>query len=70
MQNYFPADDRAQEPEEELDEASVRCPRCHSSEIVLEDTEPVREGGSSQRFQWTCDACGSQWEDEGLEAAE
>jgi hypothetical protein len=70
MQNYFPADDRAQEPEQELDEALVRCPRCNSSEVVLEDTEPVREGNSPQCFKWTCDACGSQWEDDGNEAAE
>jgi DNA-directed RNA polymerase subunit M/transcription elongation factor TFIIS len=68
MQNYFPADDRAQEPEDELDEASVRCPRCHSSEVILEEVEPVQEEASLQRFKWTCDACGSHWEDNGIEA--
>jgi len=70
MQNYAPDDDRAQEPEEELEDASVRCPKCHSSEVVLDETEPVREGASPQRFRWTCDACGHHWEDDGIEAGE
>ena len=67
LQKYTPADDRAQEPGEELDEASVRCPNCHSWEVVLEDTEPVRDGASPQRFRWTCDTCGSAWEDHAIE---
>jgi hypothetical protein len=70
MQNYTPADDRAQEPEAELDDASVRCPKCHSGEVLLEETEPVREGTSPQRFKWTCDACGSHWEDSGVETGD
>jgi DNA-directed RNA polymerase subunit M/transcription elongation factor TFIIS len=67
MKNYAPSDDRAQEPEEELDDASVRCPKCRSSEVVLEETEPVQEGTSPQRFKWTCDECGFHWEDDGVE---
>jgi hypothetical protein len=67
MKNYAPADDRAQEPEEELDEESVRCPKCRSCEVVLEETEPVQEGTSPQRFKWTCDECGFHWEDDGVE---
>jgi len=71
MKNYFPVDDKAQEDEEELDEASVRCPKCHSSEIVLEEAEPVRqEEDTPQVFKWTCDSCGHHWEDDGVEAAQ
>jgi len=70
MRSYIPADDRAQEPEEELDQASVRCPKCHSCEVVLAETELVRDGALPQRFKWTCDECGSHWEDDGIEAAE
>ena len=66
MRKYTPADDRAPEPED-LGEASVRCPKCNSTEVVLEETEPVLEGALPQRFRWTCDACGSHWEDDGIE---
>jgi DNA-directed RNA polymerase subunit M/transcription elongation factor TFIIS len=67
MKNYTPANDPADEFEEIVDEASVRCPKCHSTEVVLEETEPVREGTSPEHFKWTCDACGSHWEDDGVE---
>ena len=70
MKDYTPADDRAHEKEKVLDEASVRCPKCHSSEVVLEETDPVREGASFQWFKWTCDKCGHHWEDDGVEAAQ
>jgi len=69
MRSYIPADDRAQEPEEELDQASVRCPKCHSCEVVLAETELVRDGALPQRFKWTCDECGSHWEDDGTNYA-
>jgi DNA-directed RNA polymerase subunit M/transcription elongation factor TFIIS len=65
MKDYIPID-RAHENEEVLDEASVRCPKCQSSEVVLEEVEPVQEDASPQHFKWACDACGSHWEDDGV----
>jgi len=70
MKGYSPADDKIPvEAEGDFDESAVRCPKCHSSEVVLEDTERVAEGASPRFFKWTCDACGHHWEDDGVEAA-
>jgi DNA-directed RNA polymerase subunit M/transcription elongation factor TFIIS len=67
MMNYVPANEPRPILEEESD-PSVRCPRCHSTEVVFERliTEPTSATDNSSRFEWTCDACGHQWEDEGL----
>jgi DNA-directed RNA polymerase subunit M/transcription elongation factor TFIIS len=68
MKNYAPVNDESDEDEETLDEASVRCPKCHSSEVVLEETSSEGvEGVSPERFKWTCDGCGYHWEDDGIE---
>jgi DNA-directed RNA polymerase subunit M/transcription elongation factor TFIIS len=67
MQNYIPANGpRKQDEDTDL---SVRCPRCHSTQIVFERliAEPTSETDDSvPKFAWTCDACGHQWEDEGI----
>jgi len=68
IQNYEPANDQAHEDEEILDEASVRCPKCSSGEVILEETSPGgKDGDSPELFSWTCGACGYRWEDEGIE---
>lgn len=67
MKNYLPANDQAYEKEEALEEASVRCPKCYSTEVVLQETEPSEEGDTPQHFKWSCDTCGSHWEDDGVE---
>jgi hypothetical protein len=70
LKDYSPANDQADEDEETLDEASVRCPKCHSGDVVLEETFPSEvEGTSPQLFKWNCDGCGYRWEDDGVEAA-
>lgn len=60
-------------------EYAVLCPKCHSPEIVLgalvlkkeEDDEEVGnkelKTSEDEKFNWTCDACGHQWKDEGIE---
>jgi len=67
LKDYAPVEDRADENEEVPDEASVRCPKCHSEEIILQETEPVKEGTTPQLFKWKCDNCGHHWEDDGVE---
>jgi DNA-directed RNA polymerase subunit M/transcription elongation factor TFIIS len=69
MQHYEPEDDPTPKENEELDELTVRCPKCHSAEVVFEGRAP--EPGkamdeSSREFEWTCDSCGHQWEDDGV----
>jgi hypothetical protein len=58
------------EEAEERDYAPV-CPKCHSSKIVFQsrDPEPVTGSGAmpDSKFNWSCDACGHQWKDDGIE---
>lgn len=69
MQHYEPEDDPTPKENPELDELVVRCPKCHSDEVVFEggtSTLVVATDDSSQKYQWTCDSCGYQWEDDGI----
>jgi len=69
MQHYEPEDDPTPKENEELDELPVRCPRCHSTEVVFEGrtSEPaITADESSQKYNWTCDSCGYRWEDDGV----
>ena len=71
MLNYTPANEPAPKQEEDSD-PSVCCPRCHSTEVVFERliAEPTSEtDDSSSKFEWICDSCGHQWEDEGIAEA-
>jgi hypothetical protein len=72
MRNYFPADEP---PEEKLDihgedfKVEVRCPKCHSTDVIFERlvSEPTNEDARPpSKFNWTCDSCGYEWEDDGV----
>jgi DNA-directed RNA polymerase subunit M/transcription elongation factor TFIIS len=54
------------DPEEEK-EYAILCPKCRSAQVVLEgrDSE-LAEPPPTAKFHWRCDACGYQWEDEGI----
>jgi DNA-directed RNA polymerase subunit M/transcription elongation factor TFIIS len=45
------------------------CPKCHSSEIVFQslDSESTANSAPNSSFNWSCDACGHQWRDDGIE---
>jgi len=69
MRHYEPEDDPNPREKEDLAELPVRCPKCHSTEVVFEggtSTLVVATDDSSQKYQWTCDSCGYQWEDDGI----
>ena len=70
MQHYEPEDDPTpREKNQELDELPVRCPKCHSTEVVFEgltSAPAMATDESSQKYKWTCDSCGHQWEDDGV----
>jgi hypothetical protein len=69
MRNYEPEDDPTPTKNAELDELPVRCPKCHSTEVVFEggtSTLVVATDDSSQKYKWTCDSCDHQWEDDGV----
>lgn len=68
MSHYLPANEPPVEASRELDEAHVRCPRCHSTEVIFDylDTEAAANPPTAPKFQWTCDSCGYEWEDDGV----
>jgi len=73
MQHYDPEDDPTPKADEELDEVSVRCPKCRSTEVVFEGrTSELADAKdeSSQEFEWSCDSCGHHWVDDGVEKEE
>jgi len=47
----------------------ARCPECHSTEIVFmgREGDPEAEPAVDARFNWTCDHCGHQWTDDGIQ---
>jgi DNA-directed RNA polymerase subunit M/transcription elongation factor TFIIS len=69
MQHYKPEDDPTPKETGELEELVIRCPKCGSAEVVFEggtSTLVVATDDSSQKYQWSCDSCGHQWEDDGV----
>jgi hypothetical protein len=68
MRHYAPEDDPRPEPEEAQD-IPVRCPVCHSTEVVFEGLSAGNASETdeaSEKYKWTCDSCGHQWEDDGV----
>ena len=48
----------------------VLCPACKSDEVVFEElvgTASASGAAAAQKFRWKCDACGHEWEDDGIE---
>jgi len=73
MQHYEPEDDPTPKYNEVLEQLPVRCPQCHSTEVVFEggtSTLVVAKDDPSQKYQWTCDSCGHHWEDDGVAKVE
>ncbi len=69
MQYYDPEDDRTPKETAPPGELTVRCPQCHSEEVVFEggtSTLVVATDDPSQKYQWSCDSCGYEWEDDGV----
>lgn len=48
---------------EDVSEFSFACPKCQSPDIVFQDLD------ATSKFNWSCDACGHQWVDDGVEQA-
>jgi hypothetical protein len=45
-------------------------PKCHSDEIVFQNLDASQnpDFALDAQFNWSCDACGYQWKDDGIEA--
>ena len=64
-----PSPDNEKEEEEEIPEYTAHCPKCHSAEIVFEGLDdPEAESNSGSKYNWSCDACGHHWQDDGVES--
>jgi DNA-directed RNA polymerase subunit M/transcription elongation factor TFIIS len=69
LQNYFPKNEPERESDEEIKESFVRCPKCHSTEVVFDDLigePPTTEEDIPLQYEWTCDSCGHKWKDDGI----
>jgi len=65
LQHYEPENEPdSTKTEEEFENVAVRCPKCGSEDVVFGDltTEPEE---NRSKFDWTCDSCGQQWQDDG-----
>jgi DNA-directed RNA polymerase subunit M/transcription elongation factor TFIIS len=62
------ASQQKEDEDPKADEPYVaRCPKCQSEEIVFRGFDSDAPSASQAKFQWTCDACGHEWEDDGIE---
>lgn len=52
---------------EEKKQYAILCPKCRSAEVVLKGrTATLEFSPLGVKYQWSCDACGHQWEDNGF----
>jgi hypothetical protein len=65
----MPRSETETNPEADAVNTMACCPRCSSTEIVFESLDPTPDGksGFNSKFNWTCDACGYKWKDDGIE---
>jgi hypothetical protein len=82
MADYYPKDEPPEAEEVQIQEAPVCCPRCQSTEVIFnrltaeppgalavasgEPEFPPSLTGLPPKFDWTCDVCGYEWQDDGL----
>lgn len=52
---------------EESAEYLARCPKCHSDEILFLNLDENATESIDPQFNWSCDACGYRWKDDGVE---
>jgi RNase P subunit RPR2 len=63
LARYLPQQEEAEK------EYLACCPKCRSPDIVLQsvDAKTPESCPAHPRYSWTCDSCGHQWEDDGVE---
>jgi hypothetical protein len=49
-------------------ELSISCPKCNSQEVIFQGLveEDGKNASAIAKNSWACDACGHQWEDDGI----
>jgi DNA-directed RNA polymerase subunit M/transcription elongation factor TFIIS len=66
LEDWEPKDVPESEKRQWTEEVDVRCPACHSKEIIFEKLVKSDDGNPPPKFQWTCAVCGHQWQDDGV----
>ena len=71
---HWPKDEstvKAEMPSQSEEEQATQlvCPKCHSPEIVFEslDKDSPDADDLYAKYNWHCDACGNDWQDDGVE---
>jgi DNA-directed RNA polymerase subunit M/transcription elongation factor TFIIS len=68
MWNYYIPKDEVPEPKyEDAGDVAIHCPKCRSEEVVFEELVDEPGRGSAKKYHWTCDSCGYEWKDNGVE---
>jgi len=71
---FQPEDDPShdqKERDEDIQADPLICPKCKSDQVFLEEVEPdSAKPGTATKFEWSCDACGHHWENDGILARE
>jgi hypothetical protein len=65
---YQPADEPELPENKDPEPLAICCPKCRSEDVIFGDetTEPEEVSKPRSKFDWTCGACGHQWEDDGV----
>lgn len=50
-------------------ECAIKCPKCRSIEVVFQGRDGEQTGNAAfdAKYKWSCDSCGHEWEDDGIE---
>lgn len=70
LSHYEPKDEPPSE--DETSDPEIRCPRCHSTDVIFEGLSADAANSpdeNSQKFEWTCSSCGKEWQDDGVETS-
>ena len=70
MKQYSPQDEPGSPQPDAAAGLAIHCPKCHSTEVVfdrLTTGDTNSPDNPAAKFHWTCDSCGHEWEDEGVE---
>lgn len=61
------ANDGNEKEQEDKKDYAILCPKCRAAKVVLVGRDSkLAEPPPTAKFQWSCDACGHQWVDDGI----
>ncbi|HWR17344.1 MAG TPA: hypothetical protein VN577_21115 [Terriglobales bacterium] len=69
LQHEMPKSAEDRVDPEAIPEVDIRCPSCNSDAVIFEqlEKESPKDSDLDATFHWRCDACGHEWEDDGVD---